>query len=193
MSLKDKEKWDSKYSSEDSVASREPCSWLTENREALPGKGRALDLAMGEGRNAIFAASLGYDVLGVDISAVGARNAESFAQQKGVSIETEVVDLDTWSLPKNAFELVICFYFLDRKLFPAIRDSLKPGGLVVYETFNTDHLKYSGLKPEWVLSHGELLNAFADYRILHYRETDDHDDEKGTASILARKPDEDAK
>lgn len=193
MSLKDKEKWDSKYSAEDCLAGRDPCSWLTENQGALTGNGRALDLAMGEGRNAIFAAQLGYEVLGVDISEVGARKAESFARQKGVSIETQVVDLDTWPVPENTFDLVICFYFLDRRLFPAIRDCLKPGGLVIYETFNKDHLKYSGLKTDWVLDYGELTTTFADYRILHYRETDDHDDEKGTASILARKPDDDSK
>ncbi len=191
MSLKDKEKWDSKYSREEGLAEREPCDWLTENRSALPEKGRVLDLAMGEGRNAIFAASLGYDVLGVDISAIGVSHAESFANHQGVSLDTKVVDLDTWIPPENSFDLVICFYFLDRRLFPAIRDSLKAGGLIVFETFNRDHLKYSGLKPEWVLDHGELLKVFADFRILHYRETDDN--EKGTASLLARKPDDDSK
>ncbi len=186
MSLKDKEKWNSKYGDAGSPSDREPCGWLTENRALLPGAGRALDLAMGEGRNAIFAASLGYDVLGVDISEVGVDNAMATARQKGVSLQTEVVDLDTWSLPENTFDLVICFYFLDRKLFSSIRKSLKPGGLVVYETFNRDHLNHSGLKPEWVLDYGELLKEFSGYRILHYREIDDN--EKGTASILARKP-----
>ena len=59
MSLKDKEKWNSKYGGSECLAGRQPSSWLADNRSKLPGKGRALDLAMGEGRNALFAASLG--------------------------------------------------------------------------------------------------------------------------------------
>ncbi len=188
MSLKDKEKWNSKYGGSECLAGRQPCSWLADNRTQLPGKGRALDLAMGEGRNALFAASLGYDVLGVDISEVGVQRANELAQERGLSLKGEVADLDDWTILENTFDLVMCFYFLDRKLFEPIRKSLRPGGLVIFETFNQDHLKYTDFKPEWVLDHNELIKEFYNYRILHYRETDE--DEKGASSILARKPEE---
>lgn len=190
MSLKDKEKWNSKYGGSECLAGRQPCSWLSENRGLLPGKGQALDLAMGEGRNALFAASLGYEVLGVDISEVGVQRANDLARERELSLKGEVADLDEWPIPENTFNLVMCFYFLDRKLFEPIRKSLRPGGIVMFETFNQGHLKYTDFKPEWVLGANELIKEFFDYRILHYRETDE--DEKAASAILAQKPDDTA-
>ena len=188
MSLKDKEKWNSKYGGSECLAGRKPCSWLSENRSHLPGKGRALDLAMGEGRNALFAASLGYEVLGVDASEIGVQRANELARERGLSLKGEVADLDEWPIPENTFDLVMCFYFLDRKLFEPIHKSLRPGGIVIFETFNQDHLQYSDFKPEWVLGPNELIKEFFNYRILHYRETDE--DEKATSAILVRKPED---
>lgn len=187
MSLKDKEKWNAKYGASECLAGRDPCDWLTSNREYLTGRGRALDLAMGEGRNAVFAAGLGYQVLGVDISDVGVKRARALAEEQGLSLQTLVVDLEDWPLPESAFDLVMCFYYLERKLFPALRRALRPGGILVFETFTVDYLKYSSFKREWVLEPNELLHAFSALRVLHYRETDDAGAEKAVASLVARK------
>jgi len=147
-------------------------------------------LAMGEGRNALFLASLGYDVLGVDVSDVGVRRAEALALEQGLMLDARTADLETWPIPENAFNLVLCFYYLDRGLFSAIRKSIRPGGLVIFETFTLDYLKYSSFKREWVLEFNELLREFSGFRVLHYRETDDAAGEKAVASLVARKEDD---
>lgn len=185
MSLKDKEKWDLKYQSAESVPDREPCEWLMKISGLLAGEGKALDIACGEGRNAVYAASLGYEVLGLDISEMGLKKARDLALDKNLHIDTRAADFDDFEFEENAFDLVMCFYFLDRRLFPGIKKTLKPGGLVVYETFTEDHLKYSNFKKEWVLQYNELLKEFQGFRVLKYREVDC--DEKGFASLIARK------
>ncbi len=187
MTLKDKEKWNAKYGSTDCLAGREPADWLVQNASHLTGQGKALDLAMGEGRNALYLAQRGYEVLGVDVSEVAVARAESLAREKNLPLITQVVDLDEFSIPENSFDLIACFYFLDRKLFPGIRNGVKPGGLLIYETFNMNYLKYSGFKKEWVLEPNELADTFSDWQILNSQEVDDPKEEKAFSSILARK------
>jgi tellurite methyltransferase len=185
MSLKDKEKWDGKYSSEDHVMDRKPCSWLSENAHFLPGKGRALEIAMGEGRNAVFVAGLGYDVDGIDISEAGLTNARKLADEKKVSLKTIAADLDDYEFEKNQYDLILCFYFLNRNLFPKIKTALRPGGYFLCETFTVDHAKHSGLRKEWLLEPNELLKEFADFHIFNYRELDQN--EKAVASLAGHK------
>jgi tellurite methyltransferase len=188
MSLKDKEKWNQKYQAAEYASSKIPSEWLVENADLLTGKGNALDIACGDGRNAVHTASLGYEVLGIDISEAGIQKALALAREKTVSIGTQVTDLDDFEFTPNGFDLVLCFNFLDRRLFPGICATLKPGGLVFYETFNLDHLKHTSFKRQWVLEYNELLDQFKSFRVLRYRELDR--DQKGFASIVARKMDE---
>jgi len=188
MSLKDKEKWNQKYQTAEYISGQEPSEWLRENADLLTGKGKALDIACGEGRNAVYTASLGYNVLGIDISEAGIQKTQALAGGKKLSLDTLVTDLDDFEFTENAFDLVLCFNFLDRGLFPGIQKTLKPGGLIIYETFNLDHLKHTSFKRQWVLEYNELLEQFKNFRVLRYREVDR--DEKGFASIVARKMDE---
>ncbi len=186
MSSKDLEKWNKKYSVEEYIGGKTPCGWLTDNTEVLTGNGKALDIAMGEGRNSIYLAQLGYEVTGIDISDVGVKKAQALAEEKHIELKTVIADLDEYQFEEKSFDLVVCFNFLDRNLFPKIRELVSPGGLVIYETFSIDFLKYSSFKKEWVLDYGELLKVFQGYRILRYREVDDG--QKGFASIIAQKP-----
>jgi SAM-dependent methyltransferase len=95
------------------------------------------------------------------------------ARESGLSITTRLVDLerDTSILPET-FDLVIIFYYLQRNLIPSIIKALRPGGIVVYETFLIDnHLRYNHpRKREFCLEHNELLRLFSGLRILAYRE-----------------------
>ena len=170
------------------ISGEQPCKWLIENADLLFNRGRALDLAMGEGRNSVYLAALGYDVTGVEISSVGASKAKSLAKRKNVNISIEIADLDNYQLKLKEFDVIVCFYFLDRRLFSKIQSALKLGGLLFYETFNTDYLKYSSFKREWVLKPGELLTVFSDLKTLRYREIDTG--EKGTASFVGQKKNE---
>ena len=185
MSSKDKEKWNHKYGVPEYITGKEPVEWLGDHSGLLSGKGYALDIACGEGRNAVFAAEKGYGTLAVDISTNGLAKAHALADEKGVTIETCLADLDSWKIEQNAFDLILCFNFLDRQIFPAIKNGLKPGGLIFYETFTIDYLKYSSFKRDWVLEHNELLDAFSELRILYYREVDINN--KAFASLIALK------
>jgi len=188
MSSQDKEKWDHKYETHEYIRGREPAEVFKDHSGLLREEGAALDIASGEGRNAGFAAEKGYQTLAVDISAIGIDKAHALANEKEVTIETCVVDLDSWEIKQNAFDLILCFNFLDRRIFTAIKCALKPGGLIFYETFTVDYLKYSSFKREWVLEHNELLDAFSELRILYYREVDINN--KAFASMIALKENE---
>ena len=142
MSLKDKEKWNRNYGDSKHVSERTPCEWMTDNVDLLTGTGHALDIAAGTGRNAVYAASLGYDVVGIDISEEGIKKIRAQAKEKNVNVSTIVADLDNYKLEENSFDLILCFYFLNRSLFKEIERAVKPGGLVIFETFTIDHLKY---------------------------------------------------
>lgn len=185
MSLKDKEKWESKYDADEYITGKEPSDWLEINAGLLDGHGKALDIAGGEGRNSVFAARKGYEVTCMDISENALRKAHILAQEKNTKIKTILADLDNSSLKENEYDLVLCFNFLDRNLFSGIRQTLKSGGLLFYETFTLDYLKYSSFKKEWVLEANELLQEFSDFRILRYREVDENP--KAFASLVARK------
>ena len=185
MSLKDKEKWDQKYADQEYTAGKEPSNWLKNNAHLLTNEGKSLDIAGGEGRNSVFVAKKGYQATCLDISENGLIKAQALAQENKTTITTLNADLDMSSLPENEYDLVLCFNFLDRNLFSGIRKTLKLGGLLFYETFNQDYLKYSRFKKEWVLESNELLQVFNDFRILRYQEVDE--DPKAFSSLVAQK------
>jgi tellurite methyltransferase len=149
-----------------------PAQFLVDNSELLP-KGKALDIAMGEGQNAIYLATLGFEVDGVDISPQLIRNALEMASKCGVTIKAEAADLeDGYGIKKAGYDLIICFHYLQRSLIPQIKQGLRKGGMVVYETFIVDQAKLFGKprNPDYLLKHNELLEMFRDFRCLRYRE-----------------------
>lgn len=186
MSIKDKEKWEKKYKASEYITGREPSRWLEDNAGLLKPSGKALDIAGGEGRNSVFVASKGYDATCMDISENALTKAKILADENKANITTLNADLDNSYLPENEYDLVLCFNFLDRNLFSGIRNTLRSGGLLFYETFTLDYLKYSSFKKEWVLAHNELLREFSEFRILKYQEVDE--DPKAYASLIAQKP-----
>ena len=188
----DRKRWDEKYREGESKLNRDASTILKKYFRILPG-GRALDVAAGEGRNAIFLAEHGFDVEAVDISKVALRRARKFAQARGVKIRIVVADLDTYPIPKEVFDLIIDFYFLNRRLIPRIKRGLKKGGMVVFETYLIGQ-KTCGLEgpanPKYLLKPNELLRLFRDFRILFYREGifREGPKRKTIASLIAQKP-----
>jgi 2-polyprenyl-3-methyl-5-hydroxy-6-metoxy-1,4-benzoquinol methylase len=169
---------------EDSFA---PAQFLVENIELLP-KGRVLDVAMGAGRNAIYLAKMGFRVEGVDISAEAVDSALALAQRSGVSIRAQVADLEgKYQIEEETFDVIICFNYLERPLIPQIKDGLRKGGMVVYETFIVDQARFGKPKnPSYLLKHNELLSLFSDFRCLRYREGI-MEGKKAIAGIVAEK------
>ena len=165
----------------------EPAQFLVENVELLP-KGRVLDVAMGNGRNSRYLARLGFNVEGVDISTEAVSTALRLAQKTDVNINARVVDLEKYCIGKEAYEVIICFNYLQRSLIPQIKVGLVKGGMVVYETFIVDQAQFGKPKnSDYLLRHNELLYMFSDFRCLRYREGI-FKGPRAIASIIAQKP-----
>ncbi len=169
---RDKDRWDQKYDTEVYIFGKEPVPFLTQNIHLLP-KGRALDIAMGEGRNGVYLATQGFEVVGLDISPKGLAKAHQLAEQNHVKIETRVVDLENHRLEKNAYDVILLMYYMQRDLWPQLNQALKPGGMAVIETYNIDHLKHARFNPKWLLQPNELVNAFKDMKIIRYQAYED--------------------
>jgi tRNA G46 methylase TrmB len=169
---RDKGRWDSKYDKETYIFGRTPVAFLKDNVHLLP-KGKVLDLAMGEGRNGVFLATQGFDVEGWDISEVGLQKAHKLAEEHGVQIKTRVVDLEAVQFEKNSYDVVLIMYYMQRDLFHKIMAALKPGGMAMIETYNTDYLKYASFNRKYLLEPNELLEHFKDYKIIRYQAFDD--------------------
>jgi len=165
----------------------EPAQFLVENIDLLP-RGRALDIAMGSGRNAIYLARMGFQVEGVDASREAVEEALARARDEGVSIQTQVEDLDKIPyIDEEVYELVICFNYLQRSLMPQMKNWVKPGGMLVYETFIIDQSQFGRPRnPDHLLRHNELLHTFRDFRVLRYVEGV-VEGRKAVASIVAQK------
>lgn len=145
-----------------------PAEFLRNNIGLLP-KGRVLDLAMGNGQNALFLAKMGFAVEGVDISSDAIKTALEAARKAGVAIKAEVADLEGgYVIRKGAYDVIICFRYLQRSLIPQIKNGLRKGGMVVYETFTVDQAQFGRPKnPDYLLKHNELFDMFRDFRCLH--------------------------
>ncbi|EFK09691.1 methyltransferase domain protein [delta proteobacterium NaphS2] len=148
-----------------------PSSFLVDHIDLLR-KGRVLDVATGRGRNAVYLARQGFEVEGVDISKEALDAARLLAETFGVSLILRLMDLEKdVLLPKEAYDVVVCFNYLHRPLIPQLKQTLRPGGTMVYETYIVDQARFGKPKnPEHLLKHNELLTLFQDFRCLRYHE-----------------------
>ena len=178
----DRIKWNEKYLKESFPT--EVASVVKKYSHLAPGK-KALDIAAGNGRNAIFLAQKGFSVDAVDISEVG---LSEFAS-KHPNINAICADLDQFEIATAHYDLILDVKFLNRRLFPFIQEGLKPGGIVIFHTLlGSTNIKST---PEhcrdYLLQPNELLHAFLAMRIIYYREAGDpemkHSDEM--ASLVA--------
>jgi len=166
--------------------------------------GAALDLACGSGRNAIFLAEHGRPVTAVDWSSAALGILEERAlglkipvrriramgevkQATRLGIDVVQADLESTELEVNGYFLILCVRYLQRSLFPQICRALRPGGMLLFETFTKAQLDFpSGPRdPAHLLDRGELRRAFPELETVFYRELRA---EQGIASLAARKP-----
>ena len=187
--MSDKERWNLKYEGTTYIYGKEPTAFLREKLSLLK-KGKALVLAMGEGRNAVYLAENGFDVTGVDISEVGIEKCERLAEERGVVVNSIVADLTDYDMGKEQYDLITNFYFYDRSILPRVIDSLKPGGIIIFETYSRDHPRHSKFgpkNPDYLVNPNELLEVFKSFRILFYEDTVTELDEgmhKGKAALI---------
>lgn len=161
---------------------------LSETARALGAP--VLDLACGNGRNAVFLALHGLDVVGCDVLPSALERTRALARSSGVAVGTWLVDLERTRepLPRSAFAAVLVFNYLHRPLVPAIREAVRPGGLVVYETFTVDQPRLFGKprRPRFLLERGELPRLFEGFEILASREGVEEPG-RAVASLVARR------
>jgi tellurite methyltransferase len=184
----DRKRWDTIYNTRAYIFGKEPASFLRDNIGLLrPGRG--LDIAMGEGRNAVYLARQGFSMDGVDISEVALRKAKRLARENRVTISTINADLTTYTIKPESYDVIVNIDYLQKSLIPQIKRGLKHKGIVVYENDTVDQLnnaKGQHIRRDSLLEKGELKEFFKEYQILVYRET--NDGTNAVASLVARKP-----
>lgn len=152
--------------------------------------GKALDVAGGVGRHALWLAKREWRVTLVDVSDVALKIVQRHALREGVRVKTKLADLSTIDgrnlAVSEGYDLLLVFFYLERKLFPALMRALNPGGILIYKTYTVDQLGFRGgpRHPLHLLKHSELLRTFRGLRVLDYRETVR---EKGVAEFVGLK------
>lgn len=165
MSSKDKERWNKKYENQ-LLVPHDVVNVVKEFSSMAKGK-RALDIACGMGRHSKFLAQQGFEVEALDISEVA---IESLGHE--ANIFAKVVDFGAYTLNENAYDLIVCTYFLERKLFPQIGKALKDEGILIFETF-MHHEKNTKVpsNKDFLLYEGELKKSFSEgFERVHYNE-----------------------
>jgi tellurite methyltransferase len=169
--------WDQYYTGSASLDFT-PASLLVEVAELMP-PGRALDLACGAGRNALYLAGLGWHVTAVDSSAAAIGVLRERAG--GLPVDARLGDLERgeFTIAPGSFDLICDFLYLQRDLFPQIREGVRPGGTLAGAILVQDGAPDQNVA--FRLRPGELREEFAGWKILFYSEA------AGCAQIVARR------
>ncbi len=174
--------WEQRYRAQEEAADSAPHLLLVETASSL-APGRALDLACGTGRNALWLARHGWSVTAVD----GSPTAIEILRRRaaGLRIETQIADLENsgFAIAPASYDLIAICYYLQRNLFEPAKQGLAPGGIIIAIALLSEPGKDNSFRVE----PGELRRYFDGWEILHYREGRDPW-QHNTAEIVARKP-----
>jgi SAM-dependent methyltransferase len=181
MSNAEFDRWQQRYSAPGYLFGTAPNAFLRSQAYLLPKRGTALAIADGEGRNGVFLAEQGLDVLSIDFSSLAQEKAKKLAAERGVRLRVEQADVTAWTWPEAAYDVIAGIFFqfatpLEReRIFAGIKRALKPRGLLLLEGYTPKQLEYktggpSKLENLWTR---ELLEtSFADLASLDIREYD---------------------
>jgi SAM-dependent methyltransferase len=194
--------WNQRYNIEGFFYGTEPNDFVQQVAPQLPS-GPILCLAEGEGRNAVYLASLGHAVTAVDQSASGLAKARKLAAKRNLAIETTVADLAGFSIAPGAWSGIVAIFAhlppeLRRSVHHEVVSGLRPGGLYVLEAYTPDQLAFGtgGPKdPAMLMTLAELRNELAGLEFLIGREVvrkvvegTGHTGRAATVQVLARRP-----
>ena len=180
--------WDERYASEDYLFGTEPNAFLVSQHHLLKPGLSCLAVADGEGRNGVWLAQQGLQVLSVEASAVAQQKARKLAEQRNVTLDFELADLAQWEWGENRFDVVAAIFIqfappgLREQMFADIKRCLKPGGLLLLQGYTPRQLEYGTGGPsaaENMYTEPLLRAEFADMEWLHFAE---HDEEVSEGS-----------
>jgi SAM-dependent methyltransferase len=147
---------------------REPSAWVVRFASRLQPGTRVLDVACGHGRNSRYLASRGCRVIAVDSDPACGR---SLAGEASVEFHLADLERDPWPFDGQSFDAVVVIHYLHRPLLPHLAAVLAPGGLLVYETFAVGNEQFGRPRnPDYLLRPCELLDAFAELRVLAFED-----------------------
>ena len=167
------ERWEGRYDVPDYIFGKEPNYFLASCKMLLPARGKALAVADGEGRNGIWLAEQGLEVLSIDFSPAAQQKAEALAKKRDVKINFERADVHTWHYPEAAFDVVVEIFTqfsspADRtKKWAGMRKTLKPGGLMIIQGYTPKQLQYGTGGPKQIenlYTRAMLEETFGDFR-----------------------------
>lgn len=155
--------------------------------------GTALDVGMGQGRNAIYLAQQGWSVTGFDPAERAVSAAREQAQRLGVRLDAQVADDETFTWGRDKWDLILLSYVGAREMAAKVMESLRPGGVVVVEAFHRDATKTASIGGGVVFDSNELLKLFDKLRVIHYEDAKSVGDFGGAAEtrvvrLAAEKP-----
>jgi SAM-dependent methyltransferase len=197
-------RWNERYAGEDFLFGTAPNAFLMAQRVRLPQHGTALAVADGEGRNGVWLAEQGLDVLAVDASDVALAKSHRLAAERGVRMAWELADLANWDFGRERFDVIAVIFIqfadpaLRARLFAGMSAALKPGGLLLLEGYRPEQLSYGTGGPSEVANlytEAMLREAFADLAIEHLAvydaeipEGNGHRGMSALIDLVARKP-----
>lgn len=164
------QKWDEKYQAADLNTPANPCFALKQHSRLLPFNGRALEIACGLGGNARFLAQCGLKVDAWDISDNALTVLNNWASINHLPITPLITDLEQMILPYQQFDVIVVSRYLERKLFSALADALKPNGLLIYQTFLAPVQENAPRNPNFYVNTAELSRAWPSLQTLVYGE-----------------------
>lgn len=166
--------WNERYADAGYIFGTAPNRFLEAEAGRLPPSARILDVACGEGRNAVWLAERGHDVVGLDISPLALEKARRLAAERGVTVRFEEADLRTRALGEAQFDAIACIFIqfaapeVRARLFEGFALALKPGGLLLMQGYTPKQLEFRTGGPgtlENLYTPEMLREAFADWRI----------------------------
>ncbi len=188
--MSEHERWEAQFRAPGYAFGKSPNAFLQAQAHRLRAGGKALSVADGEGRNGVWLAEQGLDVLTIDFSATALGKARALARERGVRISTEVADINRWRWPKEAYDVIAAIFIHlgaaeQTEFFRNLDAALKPGGLLLMQNYRPEQLNYSTGGPpdaERTYTRAILQAAFGDFSQLDIREHDSVLNE-GTAHV----------
>ena len=182
------ERWESRFAAPEYLFGTAPNAFVKSQAHRLEPGQKALALADGEGRNGVWLAELGLDVLSLDFSANALKKARALAALRRVDLRFQQVDLATWPWPTAELDVIVAIFiqFADppfrRRIFDAIKTALKPGGLLLMHGYRPEQLNYRTGGPSQVenlYTTALLEDSFGDFASVEINEHDSMVDEGG--------------